>query len=238
MLIKSTAIVLKKIKYGEKNLILQTYTKEEGSKAFFVGSFLLRGKSKSSLPTLSVVEIISSKGKGGLLRAKEIELKQKNYELISNMHKSSLVMFLNEVLIKAIGDYGQDETLLDFITTSLMILDQQQENEVNFHLKFMLQLSKYLGFYPNGQHNASNPHFDLYEGVFCADQPIHRAVISHELADIFSQLLKCSLVNSNDVEMSNKDRRAILSGIIDYYKIHIDKFEDLKSKEVLETVLS
>ncbi len=238
MLTKSTAILLKKIKYGEKNLIIQTYTKEEGSKAFFVGSSLLHGKSKSSLPALSVVEIVAAKGKGDLLRAKEIELKQKNYELISNMHKSSLVMFLNEVLLKAIGDYGQDETLFDFITTSLMILDQQQENEVNFHLKFMIELSKYLGFYPNGQHNASNPHFDLYEGVFCSDQPIHRAVISHDLAKIFSQLLKCSIIESNVVEMSNKDRRAILSGIIDYYKIHIEKFEELKSKEILETVLS
>jgi DNA repair protein RecO (recombination protein O) len=235
---KSTVILLKKIKYGEKNLILQTYTKEEGSKAFFVGSSLLRGKSKSSLPSLSVLEIISSKGKGDLMRAKEIELKQKNYELISNVHKSSLVMFINEVLLKAIGDYDRDEILFDFITTSLNILDQQQENEVNFHLKFMLELSKYLGFYPNGQYDVSNIHFDLFEGVFCAHQPIHRAVISHELARTLSQLLNCSMISSNEIVMNNKDRRALLSGIIDYYKIHIEKFEDLKSKEVLEAVLS
>jgi len=235
---RSTAILLKKIKYGEKNLILQTYTREEGSKAFFMGASLIRGKFKSSLPTLCVLEIIAHKGKGDLMRITEVELKEKNYELISNMHKTSLVMFINEVLIKVIGDYDRDEMLFDFIRTSLNILDQQRENEVNFHLKFMLELSRYLGFYPNGQYTVSKPYFDLFEGLFSSHHPIHQAVMKPELAETFSQLLRCSFLDSEEIKMSNKERRALLSGIIDYYKIHVEKFEDLKSKEILETILS
>lgn len=235
---KSTAILLRKIKYGEKNLILQTFTREEGSKAFFIGSSLTQGKSKASLPALSVLDIVAIKGKGDLMRVKEIQLIQKNYELISNVHKASLLMFINEVLIKSIGDYNQDEELFDFIAASIQLLDHQKENEVNFHLKFMLELSKHLGFYPNGQYSESNSIFDLFEGCFVPGLPIHQASLSPEIAVIFDKLLSCSMITSNEVQMTNKDRRAILSGIIDYYRIHLEKFEELKSKEVLETVLS
>jgi len=235
---KSTAILLKKIKYGEKNLILQTFTREEGSKAFFIGGSLTHGKSKASLPALSVLDIVATKGKGDLMRVKEIQLIQKNYELISNVHKASLLMFINEVLIKSIGDYNQDEELFDFIAMSIRLLDEQKENEVNYHLKFMLELSKYLGFYPNGQFSESKPIFDMFEGIFTSDLPIHQASLSPEISIIFDKLLSCSMLNSFEVKMTNKDRRAILSAIIDYYRIHLEKFEELKSKEVLEIVLS
>jgi DNA repair protein RecO (recombination protein O) len=147
-------------------------------------------------------------------------------------------MFLNELLLKTIREYQCDEDLFNFISESLTVLDEHQSNEVNFHLKFLLELSLHLGFYPNGQYSESFPYFDLYEGVFTSEQSLHKAVIGPDLSPRFSELIQLSISECDKVKLSNQERRALLSLLVDYYKIHIDKFDGLQSKEVLEAVLN
>ncbi len=235
---KYTAILLKKIKYGEKNLILQTFTIEEGNKTFFLHSSKLKGKNKIVLPPLCILEIVSGTGKGNLPVAKEILLKEKFYDLMTNLEKASIIMFLNEVLQKTIGEYHVDEDLFRFVIQSLNELDKTEESYANFHLKFLIILSQHLGFSPNEQHVQEHSIFDLYEGRFTIDEPLHGAILDSEEAKVFLSFLKSDNMLASEVKISSAQRRKLLSALLDYYRIHIDKFDEVNSKEILEELFS
>src|ERR1043165_5441661 len=80
--------------------------------------------------------------------------------------KNCIALFIQELLHKVLKEQEADEDLFDFLKNSLMILDLKKENYFNFHLCFMLQLSRYLGFYPQGKYSDSTSVFDLQEGTF------------------------------------------------------------------------
>lgn len=237
-MVKYNALLLKKVKYGDKNLILQTYTRESGTISFFLHSLKNKGKTKMSLPPLCILDIVAEKGKGDMKYVKEITFSSRHFNLISNLYKSSMVLFINEVLLKTIRDYQVDDDLFEFILNSLDTLDQNQYDEPNFHLKFLVDFSKHLGFYPNGQFSENNTFFDLYEGHFSPNAPIHKAFIGPDLCWLFAILVKSSPAQCAGIKMNNGERRALLSHLLDYYKIHIESFDELRSREILETVFA
>lgn len=238
MLQKSKAILLKKIKYGEKNLILQTFTRENGPQSFFLGSSLIKGKSKINLSALGIYSIVANKGKGELFRITEMSLAEKHFNLISNIRRSSVLMFLNEILLKVLKENDSDEELFDFISASLSMFNNDEEDNVNFHLKFLLELTRHLGFYPNGQYSKECTFFNLFEGQFEPNLPVNNKFIEPALSERFSELLELDIEDTAQFHLINADRRSLLSHILEYYRIHIEGFGEIKSIDVLETVLS
>ena len=232
------AILLRKVKYGEKNLILQTFTRDEGSKSYFLHSTRLKGKNKVVLPPLAVLEIVAAKGKGNLPVIREIQLSEKFYDLMTNLEKASIIMFLNEVLQKVIKEHHEDLALFDFVFRSLVNLEHSEKKYANFHLKFLLELSHQLGIYPNGQYSEISPLFDLHEGLFLQERPMHGAYIDSDMSQKFSELLLSNDPMASDISISNSERRALLSSLLDYYRIHIDRFDEVNSKEILENLFS
>jgi len=232
------AILLKKIKYGERNLILQTYTRKEGSKAFFAGAQNSKGKSKTPLHPLSIIELETSRGKGSMMRIKEMTNCSPFLNIMGDFKKTSILMFLNEVLMKCLADYQEDQELFDFIERSCMELNQERGDVNNFHIKCLFELSSHLGFYPNGQYSARQPYFDLIEGVFSAEVPLHSNYVNPDMALLFSKFLDVQEGEAEKILLSNTERRGLLNQLLIYYRIHIQNFNELKSVEVLETVMS
>lgn len=232
------AILLKKIKYGERNLILQTYTRNDGSKAFFAGAQNSKGKSKTPLHPLSILEIETSRGKGNLPRIKEMTNQSHFLDILGDVKKTSILMFLNEVLMKCLSDYQEDRQLFDFIERNCRELNARQGEVNNFHIKFLFDLSSYLGFYPNGQYSAEFPFFDLIDGVFSTETPLHSNYLSPDMAQLFSKFIDNQNGDAESISLSNKERRMILHQLLIYFRIHVENFNELKSVEVLETVLS
>lgn len=238
MLFKLTLILLKKVKYGDKNLILQTFTRENGAQTLFLNSNFIKGKNKASLYPLGIYEIVAKKGKGDLLNVSEIRLKEKHFNLSSNVYKSSVILFLNEILIKTIKDYDVDSEMFDFIEHSLSVLNDLPGNQTNFHLHFLLKFTGLLGFYPNGKVEKELPYFDLYEARFVSKQPISKTYIDNKLSLLFDALLNCTAEECDGIILSNEERRTLLLNIMEYYKIHVDAFRNIRSLEILETVFA
>ena len=149
MLITTNAIVLSKLKYNDNDLIVRCYTQQLG-----VVSFLLRGvlKSKKSNTKVAYFQLLSQlqliidyKSNRSLHSIKETKLQHHYKTLHSHVLKSAVVMFLSEVLASTLKEEEQNETLFSFIETTLLWLDEQSDYS-NFHLLFLLNLSKYLGF--------------------------------------------------------------------------------------------
>ena len=219
-------------------MILQTFTREKGAQALFLNSNYIKGKNKASLYPLGIYEIVAKQGKGDLLNVCEIRLKEKHFNLSSNVYKSSVILFLNEILIKTIKEYNVDSEMFDFIERALSIFNDLPGNQTNFHIYFLLKFTGLLGFYPNGKFEKELPYFDLFEARFVSNQPTSKSFIDNNLSPLFDALLNCNAHECDEIILNNEERRRLLSHIMDYYKIHVDAFRNVQSLEILETVFS
>ena len=121
----------------------------------------------------------------------------------------------------------------------MMWLDDAESDYVNFPVVFALNLTKYLGFYPNFDTYVKGSCFDMLDGNFKLTQnDIYQ--IDQELSYTLFHLGAHELSNSGvqNVEINNRIRHFLLDAIVTYYKLHSSDFRDMKSYEVLRTVLS
>lgn len=241
MLHKTRGIVLKTTDYSESSVVVQIFTEKFG-----LQSYLLNGVKKpkakiklNMIQPLHLLElIVYHKPSGSLQRVSELRnqpvLQSVPYDII----KSSITMFINEVLYKSLKLHYEDEPLFNFIFNSVELLDKSSEGLANFHLYFLLRLTKFLGFYPDRTLEDEGQFFDLREGGYIQNQPPHLFIIDKSLITDFKRLLNSSFENLALLNISQANRKILLSKILDYYRLHIESFGDVKSHLILEEVLN
>jgi DNA repair protein RecO (recombination protein O) len=241
MIAKTKGIVFHQLKYSETSLIVKIYTRELG-----LQSYLIKGarskKSKISLALLqhlSLLEMVAShKEKNQLQYIKEIRSAHQYTSIPYDMTKSSITLFVNELLMKAIREEETNTDLFDYIFQSMQWLDLAGSGFVNFHLVFAIQLTRYLGFYPRGVFSPSTPYFDLEEGGFENRKPVHPNRLHGQEAEKLSMLTGYSFDTIEEVKLNHESRNKLLDQIIHYYQLHLPNFGELKSLDVLRTVLN
>ena len=100
----------------------------------------------------------------------------------------------------------------------------------------MLNLTGFLGFYPDLSDNTRNG-FDLLEGVY-SDNYANKNVIYKNDFYQFKKLLGINFDAVQEVSFSKEERQVVLQIIIQYFKLHLGNFRNPKSLQVLETVFS
>lgn len=237
MLVKTKAIVLSALKYQEKSLIVKCFTQSEGLKSYFVPSAFSTKKSSQRIAyfqPLTILEIEANhKNKGSLEHLKEIKVGYPYQTINLDIFKTTIVIFLSEVLHHAIKEEEKNESLFTFLETALIWLDTHDEI-ANFHLILLLEVTKFLGFYPDDS-EADLPFFDITEGNFILHQGMN------SLAQNESFLLKKLMELKFDSEQklfTSSERQLLLKNLLDYYVIHLDGFKKPKSLEVLKEVFS
>lgn len=239
MLISTNAIVLSKLKYNDNDLIVRCYTQQLG-----VLSFLLRGVLKSNksntkaayFQLLSQLElIIIHKSNRSLHTIKEAKPSYIYKSLHTHVLKSAIVMFLSEVLSSTLQEEEPNETLFSYIETTLLWLDAHSEYS-NFHLLFLLNLSKYLGFYPDTTH-MDYPYFNLNEGKF-ETKLQGKYSISGENLVLLKQLLGTTFDALNTVKINSKQRQSFLNMVLLYFELHLGSFKPPKSLQIFNQVFN
>lgn len=239
MVVTTNAIVLSKIRYRDNDLIVKCYTYQFG-----VLSFLLRGvlKSKKGLTKIAYFQLLSQlqlvidyNPNRSLHTIKESRINHLYNSLHSNILKSSIVMFLAEVLTNTLKEEEQNETLFSYLETTLLWLDTNSECS-NFHLLFLLNLTKYLGFYPEKIH-LEHDFFNLQDGKFESNLQGNYA-ISGENIILLKQFLGIKFDELSNIKISSKQRQSFLNVLLLYYELHLGDFKKLKSLQVLNQVFS
>jgi len=244
MLYTSKGIVLHHFKYSEKSVIAKIYTEKFGLQAFIInGVRNKKSKNKASLlQPLSLIEINAYKKESkGLQQIKSIKLAIPFQEIPFQIYKTSIAFLIAEILHKAIKEEEKNEALFQFLFNGIQILDLQKVGYINFHLIFLAQLSRHLGFFPqNVSQNASSSsyYFDLQEGVFTSTLPFHKLFIEKELSADLMKIFGANFDELSSIEFTNINRKLILNALLNYYSLHLSNFDNLKSKEVLEEILS
>lgn len=239
MLIKTNAIVLSKFKYRDNDLIVKCYTSQRG-----VVSYLVRGvlkNSKGGIKTayfqpLSQLQIEEDfKATQTLQFIKEVKLKMVYKTLHSNIPKGSIVMFLSEVLSSVLKEEEHNVALYEYLETSLNWLDDETDF-VNFHLLFLLKLTKHLGFFPDVS-TMANPYFNLHTGAFEL-KPQNLYTVSGENLSILKQLLGINFDALKAVKLCSKQRQSFLTMLLFYFELHLGDFKKPKSLAVFNQVFN
>jgi DNA repair protein RecO (recombination protein O) len=239
MLVKINAIVLSKLKYRDNDLIVKCYTKQKG-----IVSYLVRGALKSQkgsskavyFQPLSLVLIEEQFNANRSLQGiKEIKLDYLYKSLHTEVLKTSIVMFLSEVLSTVLKEEEQNERLYDYIENTLKWLDYKTEFS-NFHLLFLLNLTKYLGFYPDDQNSASE-YFNLSNGLFESKKDEFYS-ISGENLTVLKQLLGIDFDSVNTIKLNSKQRQSFLNMLMLYFELHLGDFRKPKSLTIFNQVFN
>jgi DNA repair protein RecO (recombination protein O) len=241
MLHKTRGIVFKTTDYGESSVIVQVFTEKFGLQSYMVnGAKKPKAKiGRNMLQPLHLLDmVVYHKNTGNVQRIKELKNAPQLLSIPYDVIKSSVAIFLNEVLYKAVKQQSADESSFDFIFSAIEWLDHQTEGLANFHLLFLIQLTRYLGFYPDRYLAGEADYFDMKNGVFSKFKPDTALYLSPPHTQNFTRLLQCTFENSPQVKLTNDDRRYLIQKLLEYYALHIEGFGNIKSHEVLEEVLA
>ena len=235
---KTRGIVLHTIKYSETSVIAKIYTEKVGLQSYMVkGVRVAKSKSKAAmLQPLTLLEMeVSHRENKQLQYIKEFRRSYIYQSIPFDTIKSTISFFLLEVMTKAIREHEPNEELFDFIYDSLCLLDEEKKLNPDFHLIFLIQLSRYLGFAPHENQSDINCYFELSEGVFISSQSGLHVMNKKESAGL-SYLMNANLFSSVNSEFSRAERKRMLHHLLRYYQLHLENFS-LKSPEILEEIL-
>lgn len=232
---KTKAIVINSVKYQDKALIVKCFTLADGLKSYYVrdafSSSKKATKKSAYFQPFTILEIEANHKNKNTLNY-FISVKPLVYTTIpTDIIKSSFVLFLSEVLNVALKDESKNEDLFLFLETALLWLDENPTN-MNFHLVFLLEMTKFLGFYPS---ISESRFFDMSEGIFTDSGS--KNCISEQESLLFKQLLK-QKISASENPFSNTQRKLLLEIILDYYSRHIENFRKPKSLEVFKEVFT
>lgn len=239
MLITTKAIVFSALKYAEADLIVKCFTEKEGLKSYLLRGVLKskKGKLKASFfqPLTQLVIVATQKEKGTLEYIREASLNMPYTSLHTNILKSTVVMFLSEVLRNAIKEEEKNFPLYKFLEESLLRFDSS-EKTANFHLWFLLELTKFLGFYPDDSQSHGTV-FNLLEGNF-QNRETNDCCISDENVVVLKQFLGTNFDDLSRIKLNQITRSRFLLMLLNYYEIHLQGFHKPKSLGVLNEIYS
>jgi len=241
MLCKTRGVVLHQIKYAETSLIVKIYTELFGLQSYiFKGIRTKKSSIKSNIfQPLSLVEmVVDHKEKSAIQFVKEV---RNSYQFISIPHdvrKSSIVLFLNELINKSIKEEEANNLLFNYIYDNIVLLDSTEENFSDFHLFFTMHLTSFLGFVPSGNYSDTNCYFNLREGIFQKQFFEDEYYLDKSKSSLLHQINNSSFDFSTPSTFSRKTRNEILKSMISYYLIHIPSMKKMNTLDILEEVFN
>lgn len=239
MQITTKAIVLSSIKYGDTSLIVRAFTQSDGVKSYLLKGVLASKKAKIRpayfLPLMQLEIVANHKNKGTLESIRDVKVSVPYQTMHTNIVKNSVVLFLTEMLGNSIQEQEQDESLFNYLEYAFQWMDVHKPSP-NFHILFLLNLTKYLGFYPDTSYTNSS-FFDLLEGSFCKT-PSLNPLIQNENLENFKKFLGMDFEALQATQLTKSNRRELLKTVIEYYKLHVHGFREPKSLAVLNAVFT
>lgn len=239
MLSKTRGIVLHSIPYNDTYSIVYMYTEAFGRASYLVAR--RRGKkspvTKALFMPLSVVDMeVEHLNKRDLHRVKEAKLCFPLSAVFSDPVKNVLTLFLSEVLFRVVKDTESDVRLFDYIYQSIRLLEYADRGIANFHLVFLLGLLQYMGIFPNVESHREGYYFDMLNGEFVDRIPMHRHYLTQQESGFFARLLRISYENMALYAFSRHERVGIVERILEYYRLHLTDFSEIKSLSVMQSL--
>jgi len=233
---KTRAIVLNTINYNDKYMLASLYTEQFGRVTYMVS----KSKSKTSrikksvFTPLTILDMETDhRPSREIQRIREVEILHPLYSVSGNIIKTSIALFLSEFLTRILKDTDEYLIIFKYLSDSIQILEESDRGLANFHLVFILKLTRFLGFYPNLENYMEGYYFDMLNGIFTDKQPLHNYYVNKTDSKALSLLARISYENMQYFKFSRQERMNTINRMIEYYRIHLNDFQNLKSLDIL-----
>ncbi len=237
MIQKSKAIVLRSLKFGDTSLIVDMFTEQEGRISFITHvAKSAKGKVKKQFfQPLTLLELsFDYRQRVTLQRIRDVRILRPYGSIPFDPAKSAVLLFLSEFLSYVTRGEQQNVHLYHYVQTSMEWLDEAVQGYANFHLVFMMRLSRFIGFFPNLEDYRKGACFDLRNAAFTDCVPSHPDYLLPAEAANIGLLMRMDYENMHLFRLSHTDRNHISDIILRYYRIHVPDMPELKSFLVLQ----
>lgn len=138
-------------------------------------------------------------------------------------------------LYRAVREEAENRPLFAYLQHSIIWLDECRDSFANFHLVFLMRLSRFLGLYPNLEDYENGDYFDLLNACFTPLRPqLHSFYILPAEASRLTMLMRMNYETMHLFAMNRAERTRCLTIMNEYYRLHLPDFPVLKSLEVLK----
>lgn len=234
-------IVLRTVKFNDTSLIVDLFTEAYGYMSFVgkVTRSRRQGMSNAFWQPLSMLEFQAEvRTVGKLPRPYDVGFYYKYGNIPLSPQKTAIVLFIAEFLSASLREEKQNTPLYRYVEHSLQWFDEARFPSAiaNFHLVFLMHLSRFMGIYPNLESPAR--YFDLLSATYQENQPLHPNYIEKEEAAVIPLLFRMNYFTAHLFKLSSMQRHRILEILNSYYRQHVPNFPELKSLEVLHEVFA
>jgi DNA repair protein RecO (recombination protein O) len=239
MLYKTKGIILNHIKYGDTSLVATMYTEALGRKSFLIqGVYKKKSKFRPTFfQPLTLLELeVDIKPKRELQRIHEISLAVPFHSVPFDAIRGAISLFLSEILYKTLKEEESNPPLFDYLYNSIQLLDIKETGIANFHLVFLVNLTKYLGFYPINNYSDTHCLFDPVNGKFTSFLTFSSENTDRVLSQYINRLLNLSFEKLEELQLNHQARNSLLKLLIEFYNMHLGGLTNVKSLPVLQNV--
>jgi len=230
---KSRAIPLTYIKQGNSSIISKILTEEKGLQTFIVKGI----RSKNSKKKLSYFEPLkllnidaNFNTKQSLQYLGDVTIAANFDSTANKMHKNFIGFFIAEVSSKVLQENEQNTMLFNFIWDTAIKLYGPEKTDPNFALKYLLNLSKFLGFYPSSA-EINKPFFDLESGGFSDKKNSMIICLDKQKSSYLKTLL-----NNQKINIPQEQKSEFLKELLHYYKLQHYNLDGITSHLIIETL--
>lgn len=233
---KTQGIVLSTAKYNDRFSIAQIFTSDFGRIAYLLPiSKSKKGKINQALFfPLSVIDMeVEHFPLRQIHRLKDVQRQFPLYSINVNVVKLSFAFFLSEFLSKVLQETNENKVIFNFIKESIIILEEKEKGLANFHLAFMFNLTRFLGITPNLYEYKISSYFDLVNGEYSSTKPLHTHYLDLQQSNFLNIFKRINFYNMHLYKLSQSDRNILINYMLDYYRVHVYDFPEVKSLEIL-----
>jgi DNA repair protein RecO (recombination protein O) len=221
MIHKTRGIVFRFTKYGETSVIVTIFTELFGLQSYIVNGIRSKtAKNKIALyqPLTLLNLIVYHRENSNIERIKEVQCFHPYRSLTADVKKSSIAIFITELINRTVKEESHAKEMFEFLSNSLIAIDELKTGFENAHLIFMVKLSRYLGFGPQ----------------------FVNELLAGRMADADIEKLLVILIQANYdqvILIGNTQRRHVLELLLKFYSDHLESMGEIRSVQILRDVL-
>ena len=230
---KSPAISLTYIKHGESSIISKIFTKEKGLQTFIIKGVRSK-KSKKKISYFEPLKLLnidaSFNEKKSLQYLGDINIAANLDNKKNKLYTHFIAFFVAEVTSKVLQENEQNTMLFDFVWNTANSLYSSEEKNLNFPIKYLLDLSQFLGFYPS-EVDIKKAFFELEEGRFSDKINPQKTYLDKDQSIYLKALL-----NNDELVIPKEEKSSLLKELMRYYKLHHYNLDSITSHLVIEAL--
>lgn len=237
MLQEFHGIVLGVFKYNDKSNIVHVFSREEGRGSFLIPAVRSRRSTVRQVlfQPLHLVEFQADvRPRSSLHPIREARALVTYRSLPYDPYKSAIALFISEFLGHSLYEETGNYPLFAYLCNSMQWLDECSGTFANFHLVFLMRISRFLGLYPNIDGYTVGAYFDMQNACFVSERPLHGMYLSAEDSAHICVLMRMNYDTMHLFAMNRNERNRCVDVMIEYYRLHLPDFPEMKSLSVLK----